>query len=157
MSSPQVPLLDLKSQYQSMREATLQAIDDSLSSGQWVLGPKVKELEGWIAETVGAKHGVGVASGTDAILLSLKALGCGPGDEVIIPAHTFVSSAVPFARRGAKIVWADIDPDHPPSVLNMPDDDHRAWKLAIAEPAPGAIAAIAVRQKTLQLKGFSLS
>ena len=51
----------------------------------------------------------------------------------------------------------DIDPDNPPSVLDMPDDDHRAWKLAIAEPTSGAIAAIAVRQKTLQLKGFSLS
>ncbi len=51
----------------------------------------------------------------------------------------------------------DVDPDNPPSVLDMPDDDHRAWKLAIAEPASGAIAAIAVRQKTLQLKGFSLN
>ena len=51
----------------------------------------------------------------------------------------------------------DINPGNPPSVLNMSTDDHRAWKLAIAEPAPGAIAAIAVRQETLQLKGFSLS
>ena len=111
MSERSVPLLDLKSQYQALREETLQAVDETLASGQWVLGPRVKAFEEKIAEVVGAKHAIGVASGTDALLLSLKAFGCGPGDEVISPGFSFFATAGAIANSGATPVFIDIDPE----------------------------------------------
>lgn len=110
MSERSVPLLDLQSQYQALREETLKAIDETLASGQWVLGPRVQAFEEEIGRMVGAKHAIGVASGTDALLLSLKALGCGPGDEVISPAFSFFATAGAIANCGATPVFVDIDP-----------------------------------------------
>ena len=74
-------------------------------------GPELKAFEQEFAKYVGAPHALGVSSCTSALELAAVLSGIGEGDEVIVPAHTFVSSAVPFARTGARLVWADIDPD----------------------------------------------
>lgn len=74
-------------------------------------GEFVRRLEQGMAERVGRKHGVAVCNGSAALDAAVAALQLGPGDEVILPAHTFVSSAAPFARTGATLRWADIEPD----------------------------------------------
>jgi dTDP-4-amino-4,6-dideoxygalactose transaminase len=107
-----IPLLDLKTQYESLREDLLAAVEDVFTSGAYVLGPKVKAFEEQIASYCGTKHGVGVASGTDALLVSLMAVGVGPGDEVILPTYTFFATAGVVHRLGAKPVFVDIDPVH---------------------------------------------
>src|SRR5213080_2199072 len=81
-----------------------------LDSGTFILGPNVKAFEREAAEHLGVPRTVGVANGTDALVLALDALGIGPGDEVISPAFTFYATAESIARRGATPVFADIDP-----------------------------------------------
>ncbi len=105
-----VPLLDLKTQYQTLREEILATIDAVLSSGTYVLGPRVKIFEEQIAEYCGVKHAIGVASGTDALLLALMALGVGRDDEVVLPTYTFFATAGVVHRLGARPVFVDIDP-----------------------------------------------
>ena len=104
-----VKLLDLVPQYESIREEVRAAIDEVLSTQQFILGTKVEELETEIARYCGAAYAVGVASGSDAILLSLMALGIGEGDEVITTPYTFFSTVSSITRLGAKPVFADID------------------------------------------------
>lgn len=106
-----VPLLDLKLQYRNIKHEINKAIQPVLESQQFILGPEVESFERALAEYVGTRHGVGVASGTDALLISLMALGIGPGDEVIVPSYTFFATGGCVARLGAKPVFADIDPD----------------------------------------------
>lgn len=105
-----IPILDLKVQYQAIKEEVDRAIQEVLDSGRFVLGPDVKALEEEIAEYCGCAYGVGVASGTDALRLSLAALGIGPGDEVITTPFTFVATANTISRAGARPVFVDIDP-----------------------------------------------
>lgn len=107
----QVPLLDLQAQYQALREPIMKAVDETLASGAWILGPKVKELEGMIAERVGANAAIGCASGTDALLLSIRALHLQPGDEVICPTFTFFASAGAIVNARAVPVFVDVDED----------------------------------------------
>lgn len=107
-----IPLLDLKTQYMELREEMLAAADEVLSSGAYVLGPKVKQFEQEIAAYCGAKHAIGCASGTDALLLCLMALDVGPGDEVILPTYTFFATAGVVARLRATPVFVDVDPVH---------------------------------------------
>jgi dTDP-4-amino-4,6-dideoxygalactose transaminase len=95
-----------------MREDILQAIDEVLTSGTYILGPKVQALEEQVAAYVGAKHAISVASGTDALLLALMARNVGPGDEVIVPTYTFFATAGVVHRLGATPVFVDIDPVH---------------------------------------------
>jgi dTDP-4-amino-4,6-dideoxygalactose transaminase len=105
-----VPLLDLKQQNAPLAPQLQEAFQRVMDSGQFILGREVEELERTLAAVVGAKHALGVSSGTDAILLSLMALGIGPGDEVICPSFTFFATAGCVARLGAKPVFADSCP-----------------------------------------------
>ncbi|MCK5557957.1 MAG: DegT/DnrJ/EryC1/StrS family aminotransferase, partial [Candidatus Hydrogenedentes bacterium] len=105
-----VPLIDLKAQYAAMKGEIDAAVGDVLERQQFVLGSKVDELEREIAGYVGAKHAIGVASGTDSILLSLRALGIGAGDEVITTSFSFFATAGAIVNVGATPVFVDIDP-----------------------------------------------
>jgi dTDP-4-amino-4,6-dideoxygalactose transaminase len=105
-----VPLLDLKAQYSTVKDDVLAAVSEVLDSQICILGPKVAELERSVAELSQCRFGVGVSSGTDALLAVLMALGVGPGDEIITTPFTFFATAGCIARTGALPVFVDIDP-----------------------------------------------
>ncbi len=105
-----VPLLDLTPQIEPLREALHRACCELLDSGQYILGEPVERLERQIAEYCGTQHAVGVSSGTDALLVSLMALGVGRDDLVITPAFSFFATAGVVVRVGATPVFLDIDP-----------------------------------------------
>jgi dTDP-4-amino-4,6-dideoxygalactose transaminase len=106
----QVPLLDLKPQYHELRDAIDAAIARVVESQGFVMGPEVEGLEAEIAAYLGVPHAVGCASGTDAILLPLRALEPSPGDEVVLPAFTFFATAGAAWNAGFRPVFCDIDP-----------------------------------------------
>jgi dTDP-4-amino-4,6-dideoxygalactose transaminase len=106
-----VPALDLKSQYQGIRDEIDAAVRRVIESQMFVQGPEVAQLEAELAEYCGAARGVGCASGTDALLLPLMALGIGPGDEVITTPYSFFATASSIWRLGARPVFVDIEPD----------------------------------------------
>jgi dTDP-4-amino-4,6-dideoxygalactose transaminase len=103
------PFLNLKAEYATMKEDILTAVDKVLESQQFIMGPEVKQLEAEIAGFVGSSFGLGCASGSDALLLPLMALGVDSGDEVITPPFTFVATAGSISRLKAKPVFVDID------------------------------------------------
>lgn len=105
-----VPLLDLKAQYATIKPELDAAVHAVLDSGRFIQGPEVVALESEVAAYSHAAHGVGVASGTDALLLALKAMGVGPGDEVVTTAYSFFASASTIVLAGAKPVFCDIEP-----------------------------------------------
>ena len=88
-----IPFIDLKTQYESLRPQIQERINRVLEHGQYIMGPEVAELEDRLAQYTGAKFCITVASGTDALMISLMALGVGPGDEVITTPFTFVATA----------------------------------------------------------------
>jgi dTDP-4-amino-4,6-dideoxygalactose transaminase len=110
MNSMHVPILDLTRQYETIKPAIDAAVTSVLASGRFILGPEVETFEEEVARYCGAKYAIGVASGTDALFLSLKALGIGPGDRVILPSFTFFATAGVVYNVGAIPVFADIDP-----------------------------------------------
>ena len=105
-----VPLLDLSYQHQPIREDIASAISRVVDSNAFILGKEVSKLEKQIADYCGVDFAIGVSSGTDALLISLMAIGIGPGDEVITTPYTFFATVGCIARLGAKPVFVDIDP-----------------------------------------------
>jgi len=106
-----VPQLDLSAQYAAIRAEIREAIDRVLASQQFILGREGAALESEIAALCGVAHGVGVASGTDALILALRACGVQPGDEVLLPPFTFVATGSAVSALGAKPVFADVRPE----------------------------------------------
>jgi len=105
-----IPFLNFKKKYALNRKAIDAAIQRVLDHGQFILGPELESFEREFAEFIGVRHAVGVNSGTDALILALRALGIGPGDEVITVANTFIATAVAIDAVGAVPVFVDIDP-----------------------------------------------
>src|SRR5579875_1193347 len=125
-----IPFLDLKSQ-QARIAADLRArLDRVLAHCQFILGPEVAELEAALAAFCGARHCVGVSSGTDAIQIALMAEGIGPGDAVFLPAFTYTATAEVVLVIGAKPVFVDIDPR-----TFQIDPAHLAERIAAIEAA----------------------
>ena len=116
---PSTPLIDVKAQYERLIPQIQERIADVLESGVFILGPNVKAFEREAAAYLGVPRTIGVANGTDALVLALDALAIGPGDEVICPSFTFYATAESIARRGATPVFADIDP----ATLNLDPED----------------------------------
>jgi UDP-2-acetamido-2-deoxy-ribo-hexuluronate aminotransferase len=106
-----IPFIDLKTQYQALKPQIQARIDAVLEHGQYIMGPEVKELEDKLALYTGAKHCISVASGTEALLMSLMALDIKPGDEIITTPFTFVATAEVIVLLGAKPVFVDVEPD----------------------------------------------
>lgn len=106
-----VPLLDINRQNEPLRDEILAAITEVVDTGAFLKGPAVRDLEAEVARLCNTEHAIGCASGTDAILVALMALGIGPGDEVILPSFTFFATAGCVSRLGATPVFADILPD----------------------------------------------
>jgi dTDP-4-amino-4,6-dideoxygalactose transaminase len=105
-----VPLLDLGPQNRALESAYAQAFNEVMQSNAFIMGPRLEAFEKACAEALKVKHAIGVSSGTDALLLSLMALGVGEGDEVLLPAFTFFATAGSVARLGATPVWVDVSP-----------------------------------------------
>lgn len=106
-----VPLFDTATPLAPLREELRARIDAVLERGTYILGPDVAAFESEFASHLGAGHAVGVANGTDAITIALRALGVGPGDDVVVPSFTFYASAEAIPPTGARPVFCDIDPE----------------------------------------------
>lgn len=106
----QIPMVDLKIQYHQIQAEIDTAVQSVLDSAYFIMGPQGASFEQEIAEYLGVKHAIGVASGTDALHLALRAVGLGPGDEVITTPFTFIATAEAIAYVGATPVFVDIDP-----------------------------------------------
>jgi dTDP-4-amino-4,6-dideoxygalactose transaminase len=104
-----IPVLDLSPEIEALWDDLNTAIQSVLKSGQFIMGPEVKAFEREVADYLGVKHAIGVNSGTDALVIGLRALGIGPGDEVITTPFTFFATAEAISSVGAKPVFADID------------------------------------------------
>jgi len=131
-----VPLLDLKKQYETIKTEIREATEEVFDSQRFIMGPRVEELEEQIAEYSGCRFGVGVSSGTDALLISLMSAGIGPGDMVITTPYTFFAAIV---RAGARPLFADIredtfnlDPELlEMTLLSLPEEEKEKAKAVI--------------------------
>ena len=142
-----VPLLDLVAQYQSVRDAVLPALMAVVERQGFIMGPEVGQLETQIARLSQARHGIACASGTDALLLPLRALGLKPGDEVITPAFTFFATAGAIHNAGGTPVFVDIDPH----TLNV---DPKAVEAAITARTRG-IMVVDLFGQMAEMEAFS--
>ena len=102
-------MLDLRAQFETIAPEIRAAVEEVLTAQLFVLGPEGEALEREIAEACGVRHGVGLASGTDALELGLHACGVKAGDEVIVPTHTFIASASSISMTGAVPVFVDCE------------------------------------------------
>jgi dTDP-4-amino-4,6-dideoxygalactose transaminase len=110
MSDRKIPILDLSAQYQSIKAEIHTAIDRVLESGHFIMGADVKEFEQEVAAYLGVKHAIAVNSGTDALIIGLRALGIRPGDEIITTPFSFFATAESISNVGATPIFVDIDP-----------------------------------------------
>ena len=122
LAVPQIPLVDVRAQYAPFADELREAFASVLDSGRFILGPQVSAFEEEAVAYLGVPHAIGVANGTDALVLALDALGVGPGDEVICPSFTFYATVEAILQRGAKPVFAEIDEQ----TLNLDLDDAAA-------------------------------
>jgi dTDP-4-amino-4,6-dideoxygalactose transaminase len=106
-----ISLFDTRTPLEPLRGALLERLEAVLASGHYVLGPEVAEFESEFAAYLGVRHVIGVANGTDAITIALRALGIGPGDEVVLPSFTFYATAEATVTAGARPVFCDVDHD----------------------------------------------
>ena len=106
----QVPFVDLKAQYRAIASEIDSAMTEVLAKTAFIRGPFVERFEKEFAAYCGLKHCLGVGNGTDALIIGLQAVGVRPGDEVIVPANSFVATSEAVTRAGAKVVFADVDP-----------------------------------------------
>jgi dTDP-3-amino-3,4,6-trideoxy-alpha-D-glucose transaminase len=106
-----VPLFDTRTPLEPLREEIAARIAEVVDSGRFILGPEVEAFEAELAAYLGARHAIGVGNGTDAITLALRAMGVGPGDEVVVPSFTFYASAEAIPLTGARPVFCDVDPE----------------------------------------------
>src|SRR6202167_5173223 len=106
-----VPLFDTSSPLAPLREELRAAVARVIDSERYILGPEVSAFESEFAAYCGTSHAIGVANGTDAITIALRAMGVGPGDEVVVPSFTFYASAEAIPPTGATPVFCDIDPE----------------------------------------------
>src|SRR5260370_26620474 len=116
-----IPMLDLGAQYASIQDEIHSAIDEVLEAQHFILGPNVEALEKEVARYCGRQFAVGVASGTDALILAASAPGIGPGYEVLLPSFSFIATADSVSLLGANPLFVDIQPDtffpHPPKLV----------------------------------------
>jgi len=129
-----IPLVDLKAQYLSIQEEIDAAIQAVISETAFIGGPYVKAFEEAFAEFCGSKHCIGVGNGTDALFIALKCLGLGPGDEVFVPANSFIATAEAVTMTGARVAFVDIDP----KTYNL-DPQHLAHLLEKREADPSPL------------------
>ncbi len=108
--SPSIPILDLEPEIALLRDELRGAFDRVLDERRFILGPEVERFEAECAAYLGAEHAIGVNSGTDALIIALRAMGVGPGDEVITTPFTFIATPEAISQVGATVVFADIDP-----------------------------------------------
>ena len=125
--------MDVRGQYAALLDDVKRTVCDVIDSGRYVLGPQVRAFEEELAAAVGVRHAVGVANGTDALVLSLEALGVGAGDEVITTAYTFFATAEAIAVVGATPVFVDVDPV-------SYDIDPRAVESAVGDRTRAVVA-----------------
>src|SRR6266436_7588766 len=111
MSKPSIPYVDLAAQYAEERAQLLPIIDDILASGSYIGGEIIERLEAKLAALCGVKHAVVLNSGTDALILGMRALRIGSGDEVITPPNSFIASTAAIVQLGAKPIFVDVLPD----------------------------------------------
>jgi len=104
-----VPLFDTDTPLAPLREEIVAKVTEVIAGGHFILGPEVAAFESELADYIGAEHAIGVANGTDALSIALRALGVGPGDDVVVPAFTFYASSEAIAQVGARPVFCDVD------------------------------------------------
>jgi dTDP-4-amino-4,6-dideoxygalactose transaminase len=153
----QIPLLDLKAQHALIGAEVMAEVMRVIESQQFILGPHVAELEQKIADYCGVRHAVGCASGTDALFLSLLALGIGPGDKVVTSPYTFFATAGAIVRAGATPVFVDIDLttyNLDPSQLDATLDRHPEARAIIAVHLYGACADMDAINRTAHSRGI---
>src|SRR5436309_4793601 len=106
-----IPLFDTATSIAPLREQIRNRVSDVIDGGRYILGPEVEAFERELAEYLGVANVVGVANGTDALAIALRAVGIGLDDEVVVPSFTFYATAEAIASIGARPVFCDVDPD----------------------------------------------
>jgi dTDP-4-amino-4,6-dideoxygalactose transaminase len=152
-----IPLFDAGARLAEVREEVNRAIAGVVDSGRFILGAEVEAFERELAAYLGVRHVVGVANGTDAITIALRALGVGPGDEVVVPSFTFYASAEAIPHTGARPVFCDVDPE---TFCVTPETVERALtpatRAVICVDLFGRVAPVAALRELLEPRGIAI-